>query len=382
MSQKKRAKVIRQRAAGGQRRTTSDERRTTRSFRPHKIPIRVGVAGATGMTGTELLRWLLGHPFVKVVAVASSGGERSGVPIAELAPTLAGRCDLICEAPDPDSLAKRCDVVFLALPHTVSMSLVPRLLAAGTRVIDLSADYRLKDAALFQRWYGTLHLDPSRLKEAVYGLPEQYRERIRQAALVANPGCYPTSVLLGLVPLLKEHLVASGEPIVVDAKSGVTGAGRKVAVEYLFAEINENLRPYKVEAHQHTPEIEQELSVIAAKEGLGPLVFVPHLIPMNRGLLSTMYVRLRKPIEAEALVQMYRRQYAAEPFVRVKPVGKMPQTQESLGTNYCDIGVAVRRQPPMAIVVSAIDNLAKGAATQAIHNMNLMFGFGETAGLA
>ncbi len=333
------------------------------------------------MTGTELLRWLLGHPLAKVVAVASSGGERSGVSIAELSPALAGRCDLICEAPDPERLAKRCDVVFLALPHTVSMSMVPRLLAAGTRVIDLSADYRLKDTALFQRWYGTLHLDPSHLKESVYGLPELYRERIRQAALVANPGCYPTSVLLGLAPLVRERLVAPGEPIMVDAKSGVTGAGRKVAVEYLFAEINENLRPYKVDGHQHTPEIEQELSVIAAKDGLGPLVFVPHLIPMNRGLLSTMYVRLRKPVDAEALAQLYHRQYAAEPFVRVKPVGKMPQTQESLGTNYCDIGVAVRKQPPMAIVVSAIDNLAKGAATQAIHNMNLMFGLAETAGL-
>lgn len=368
--------VGRQRRAqrGGAPRVTSHERRATKK-------VRVGVAGATGLTGAELLRWLLGHPYVEVTAVASSGGERAGMPLGDLVPALAGRCPLVCEAPDPKRLAARCDVVCLALPHTVSMELVPGLLAGGARVIDLSADYRLKEARLFERWYGARHADPAHLTDAVYGLPEFHRAAIRTARLVANPGCYPTSVLLGLAPLIRQRLVASGEPIIVDAKSGVTGAGRKVSAEYLFSAVNENLRPYKVEAHQHTPEVEQEIAAWA-REGAGPVVFVPHLVPMNRGLLSTIYVRLRRPMEAGALVQLFRRFYAEEPFVRVKAIGQVPQTGDTLATNYCDLGIAVRTRPPLAIVLSAIDNLGKGAATQAVHNLNIMCGFAETAGLA
>jgi N-acetyl-gamma-glutamyl-phosphate reductase len=338
--------------------------------------LKVAVAGATGYMGAELLRLLVGHPEVEITAVTS---ERSaGGELERLLPSLRGHLPLTLEALDPARLAKAADVVFLALPHTHAMAVVPVLLAAGKRVIDLSADYRLKDPAVFHEWYRTPHADPAHLPAAAYGLPELHRKAIASASLVASPGCYPTGAILALAPLLARGLVQR-DGIIVDAKSGVTGAGKTLDIRYLFAEANENLQAYGVAGHRQTPEMEQELSAIA--EDRVSVTFTPHLVPLNRGLLTTAYATLNGSPEARALLEVFQEFYAREPFVRVFPAGDLPQVRAVLASNYCDIGLAVDRRVGRVIVVSAIDNLGKGGSAQAVQNLNIMQGWDERTGL-
>jgi N-acetyl-gamma-glutamyl-phosphate reductase len=338
--------------------------------------LKVAVAGATGYMGAELLRLLVGHPKVEITAVTS---ERSaGGELERLLPSLRGCLALTLEPLDPARLAKAADLAFLALPHTHAMTVVPEILRAGKRVIDLSADYRLKDPAVFSEWYRTPHTDPAHLPAAVYGLPELHRKEIASTVLVANPGCYPAGAILALAPLLSRGLVAR-DGIIVDAKSGVTGAGRTLDARYLFAEANENLQAYGVASHRHTPEMEQELSAIT--EGEVRLAFTPHLIPLNRGLLTTAYATVARATEPEALLEEFREFYAREPFIRVLPGGEFPQVRAVLASNYCDIGLAVDRRVGRVIVISAIDNLGKGGAAQAIQNLNIMQGWDERTGL-
>ncbi len=338
--------------------------------------LKVAVAGATGYMGAELLRLLLGHPKVEITAVTS---ERSaGGDLERLLPHLRGHLPLTLEALDPVRLAKSADLVFLALPHTQAMAAVPEILRAGKRVIDLSADYRLKDPAVFSEWYRTPHTDPTHLPSAVYGLPELHRKGIASAHLVANPGCYPAGAILALAPLLARGLV-SGDGIVVDAKSGITGAGKTLEARYLFTEANENLQAYGVASHRHTPEMEQELSAIAEREVR--LTFTPHLIPLNRGLLTTAYASLTRATETAPVLEMIRDFYSREPFIRVLPEGEFPRVRAVLASNYCDIGLSVDRRAGKVIVISAIDNLGKGGAAQAIQNLNIMQGWDERAGL-
>jgi len=338
--------------------------------------IKVGIAGATGYTGLELVRLLLGHPAVEIAALTSESYQ--GQKISSVFPSLAGHLE--SELVPLESLAAHdLEILFLALPHTASMAEVPRLLGRNIRVIDLSADHRLKDAALYPQWYQVEHTHPETLGEAVYGLPEVYRERIRTARLVANPGCYPTSVLLAALPLLGNGW-ADPETLIADCKSGVTGAGRKLTVGTHFPECNEAVSAYNLGRHRHTPEIEQEIS---AALGRGVRVtFSPHLMPMSRGMLSTVYMSLARDLTAEELVGHYRDFYRDEPFVRVLAPGVFANTHYVSRSNYCDIGLAVDARNKRVIVTSAIDNLVKGASGQAVQNMNLMIGVGETTALA
>lgn len=339
--------------------------------------IRVGVIGATGYTGEELVRLLSGHPHVSLTYV--SGKEDRDEKIQDIFPYLRNRVDLDCRAFQPDEAIEKCDLVFLSLPHTVSMQVAPLFLKAGKKVVDVSADYRLKDRKVYEKFYKTPHKDPANLKEAVYGLPEVNRERIRHAKLVANPGCYPTGAILGVLPGLKLGYFDEGS-IQIDAKSGVTGAGRKAEKSLNFSEVNESLKAYKLFEHQHVPEIDQELSRAAHKEV--SVVFVPHLLPVNRGILSTIYVRLKKKADTESLVRAYRKFYEGEPFVKVYAKGALPELKNVVNTNFCDIGLRVNEAKKLAVIVAVIDNLDKGAAGQAVQNMNLMLGFAETDGLS
>jgi N-acetyl-gamma-glutamyl-phosphate reductase len=334
-----------------------------------RIP--VAVIGATGYVGAELLRFLVPHPGVRVAYVSSE--QYRGKAIGDVFPFLRGTCDLRLEAHDPAAAAKAAELVFLAVPHGTAVPLVQAVLAAGRRVVDTSADFRLKDPAVYARWYGE-HGAPALLAEAVYGVPELYREPIKGARLVAGPGCYPTGALLGLVPLARAGLVTGS--VVVDAKSGTTGAGRSAKVEQLFAEVNENFRAYAIDAHRHGPEIEQELR--AAGGAVTPL-FVPHLLPVSRGLLSTIYVS-GKAAEAD-LGPLFERAWGNEPFIELRGEGTPPELRDVRGTNRCVIGWRQSRAAGQAIVVTAIDNLGKGAAGTAVQCMNLMLGLPETTGL-
>lgn len=340
--------------------------------------LRVAIAGATGYAGEELIRILRQHPHVSLTLLAASAKWDRPVPVAEVFPRFAGQLDLPVEALDPVRLAASCDFALLALPHGVSMGLVPGLLTAGCRVIDLGGDFRLKDAASFERWYATPHAHPELLPQAVYGLSELNRDAIRTAKLVANPGCYATSVIIAAAPLLKAGLVQA-EGIIVDAKSGLTGAGRKAEAALMFPEVNENVWAYKVNKHQHAPEISQALSAFA--KGAPSIVFVPHIVPLNRGILSTVYFRLAKACAWEDVDRTYRTCYKDAPFVRIRPANSWPKTQEVAGTNFCDLGFMVDAAQQMLIVSAAIDNLTKGAAGQAVQNLNLMAGVPETSGL-
>lgn len=337
--------------------------------------IRVAIVGASGYTGVELYRLLVNHPAVEVTCVTSR--QNAGEPFAEVFPSLLGRTDLVCDPVDADIVAEKADFVFTALPHQTAMEVVPGLLAAGKKVVDLSADYRLRDADVYEAWYQP-HTSPELLKEAVYGLPELYRERVRSARLVANPGCYPTSVALALAPLLKNGLVDPAS-LIIDSKSGTSGAGRSAKVDSLFCEVDEGFKAYGVGKHRHTPEIEQTLSELA---GLPVTVnFTPHLLPVNRGILSTCYANLKGMAETAELLKIFVDGYHREPFVRVHPQGSLPNLAFVRGSNYCDLGVVADPRTHRVIVVSAIDNLVKGAAGQAIQNMNLMLGLDETSGL-
>jgi N-acetyl-gamma-glutamyl-phosphate reductase len=291
---------------------------------------------------------------------------------------LRGRTKLVSEKFDVKKAVEQCDVVFLALPHTESMNFVGKLLKAGTRVIDLSADYRLDKAALYKTWYGVAHKEPKLLSKAVYGLPELFRERIKKADLIANPGCYPTAAILGLTPLVAT--IGEGiESIIVDAKSGVSGAGRKVTGNLMFVEVNENFKAYKVLEHQHTPEINQYLSKVSTQPV--DVTFVAHLLPNSHGILETIYVRLKEPMGAVDVHNLYKKFYKTEKFVRILPPGVQPETKNVVGTNFCDIGFAVSADKKLVVITSAIDNLIKGASGQAVQNMNIMYNFKETEGL-
>lgn len=334
----------------------------------------VAVLGATGYAGVELLRILIRHPRVKLTAVTSQ--QYAGKRASDVYPSLAGRCDLILEELRVDKVASRSELAFAALPHETSMDVVAGLLERKKRVIDLSADFRLHDPEAYQRWYRP-HKVPRLLREAVYGLTEIHRKAIEKARLVANPGCYPTGAVLGLAPLFSEKLVR--ETVVIDAKSGVTGAGRSSSVELSFSEVNENFKAYNVGVHRHMPEIEQELGELGG--AAVSVLFAPHLVPMNRGILSTMYVELKKTPEENGLMKLYRNFYRDEPFIHILPAGTFPQTKDVRGSNDCAIGFRYDSRTERLVVITAIDNLVKGAAGQAVQNMNLMYGWPETEGL-
>ncbi len=334
--------------------------------------IRVAILGATGYTARELLNLLLKHPEVEITALTTRQENRPHV--ADIHPSLRGRLDLVLENLSPSEIAQRADCVFGCLPHGASAAVVSELLAAGCHVVDFSADYRLDDPQVYADWYGVEHPDPKRMPETVYGLPELYRDSIRGAKLVANPGCYPTAAILALAPLLKEGVV-SPKGIVIDAKSGVSGAGRSCKPNLHFPEANENLTPYNIGGHRHTPEIDQVLSTWAKVET--QVVFTPHLVPMDRGELITAYAEITAEVSTQGLLEVLATCYADEPFVRV--VDQLPGTKDVAWTNFCDI--TARRVNGKAVVVSTLDNLIKGASGAAVQNFNLMYGFQETLAL-
>jgi len=336
---------------------------------------RVGIIGATGYTGLELIRFLIHHPEIEITALTSQ--KYAGVEIGQVFPALMNYLQIKCEELSIERISDKTDFVFTAVPHKTAMETVPLFYRQGKRVVDLSADFRFKDAGVYEKWYQK-HTAPDLLPESVYGLPELHRDKIRGARIVGNPGCYPTGALIGLIPLVKKGLI-SLEGIVVDSKSGVSGAGRDVVLESLFCEINEGVKAYKIFAHRHNPEIEQELGQMARKEI--KVTFVPHLIPMDRGILSTLYVHLIKKLKTEELLKTFQDYYKGEPFIRIYPNGKLPNTKDVRGSNFCDIGLTVSETDGRAVIVTAIDNLVKGASGEAVQNMNIMLGYPETMGL-
>lgn len=334
--------------------------------------INVGIVGVTGYAGEELLNILLQHPDVRITDISAKIPKPQ--KISDIFPKFKNRIGLVCAEPDLKKINSSCDLVFLALPHTVSMDLVPALLKMGKRVIDLSADYRLKNAKIYEKFYDTKHKDKANITYAVYGLPEIYRAKIKSAKLIANPGCYPTVSILALAPVAALGIVDLNN-IIIDAKSGVTGAGRKLAEGFLFSEVNEDFKAYKVNVHQHSPEINQELSNLAGKKV--SVTFVPHLLPVNRGILATIYIKKKKPGD---LINLYKKFYKKEPFVRIKEKGSYPRLKDVVNTNFCDIGI--NDSEDGVIIIAAIDNLLKGAAGQAVQNMNIMYKFPEHTALS
>ncbi len=340
--------------------------------------VRAVVAGATGYSGRDLIRSLLDHPRIDLVgAFASRSAEAA--PLAAIHPQLAGLTELDCQPFDEAAVAKiGADLIFLATPNEFSHEVAPALLDSGATVIDLSGAFRLRDAALYPKFYGFEHSRPDLLQKAVYGLTEFARERLRGARLIANPGCYPTSILIPIVPLLHAGLVADDQPIICDSKSGVTGAGKSPSVDTHFAEVSESFKAYKIFKHRHTPEIAQELRV--ANEP-GAVVFTPHLLPINRGILSTIYLRLKKGAARRDVLSAWRRAFEDAPFVRVFAESQTPEIKFVAGAPFCDIGCAVDEASGQAVIISALDNLLKGAATQALQNANVALGFDEREGV-
>ncbi len=338
--------------------------------------IRVAVVGASGYTGVELLRLLINHPAVEITALTSE--SYAGAPIEEVFPSLFGLLTLACNKFDAREVARRADLIFLAVPHNTAMTAAVELLPLDRKIIDLSADFRLRDPAVYRQWYGVDHAAPELLKEAVYALPELYRQQLTAARLAAAPGCYPTAVLLGLLPLVKREII-DPDSLVIDAISGASGAGRKPDLPLHFAELHGNCKAYKVAGHRHTPEIEQELSRCIGREVL--VTFTPHLVGTVRGILATMTATLVTSKDAAQLRALYQEWYRNEPFVRILPEGRMPETKQVRGSNLCDIGLAVDTRTRRIIVVTAIDNLVKGASGQAIQAMNVMMGLDERTGL-
>ncbi len=336
--------------------------------------VKVGIVGGTGYTGAELLRLLAGHPNAKVTVITSRSEQ--GVPVAQLYPNLRGIIDLAFSAPDIESLSE-CDLVFFATPHGVAQSTVPAILATGTKVIDLSADFRIRDVALWEKWYGQPHVAANLVSNAIYGLPEFNREAIQKASLVACPGCYPTSVQLGFLPLLEAGSIDTSD-LIANSASGVSGAGRQASVANLLSEASDSFKAYGAAGHRHQPEIEQGLSDIAG--GDVGLTFVPHLLPINRGIHTTLYANL---LDTDIDVQtLFEQRYADEPFVDVLPAGSHPETRTVRGSNYCRIAVHRPGNGNKVVVLVVEDNLTKGASGQAIQCMNLMFDLPETAGLS
>lgn len=338
--------------------------------------IRVSILGATGYSGGELIKILLNHPNARLQSLTSESSP--GKPVTAIHPQFRGRISQTFVPLDVKKIAAESDVVFLCFPAGVGIAPAAAFVKAGVKVIDLSADFRLPTAKMYEAHYPGRHGAPALLKKAVYGLPELFRNRIAGASLIANPGCYATAAVLAAAPLLRPAVIEP-DSLIVDAKSGVSGAGKKVAASYLYSEVNENLHAYNVGVHRHQPEIETVLkksSSVSAR-----LTFTPHLVPMTRGILSVLYATLRKPMKTAALRELFVRDYANEPFVRVLPEGELPQTKNVTNTNYCDIGITQDSRLRRVIVVSAIDNLVKGASGQAVQNMNLCFNRPETEGL-
>lgn len=333
--------------------------------------VRVAIQGGTGYTALELIRILLRHPQVEITAITSR--SESG-PVSRVHPSLSGRLDLPFTNPAPEQLAEQADVCFCCLPHVASMEAIPALLSAGLKVIDLSADYRLNDPAVYEKWYGHVHTDPTRLGATVYGLPELYRDRIRGETLIANPGCYTSTSILALAPLLRAQAI---EPagIIIDAKSGVSGAGRTAKLEMLYSECNESLSAYGVGTHRHMPEIEQVLSDVCG--ATVEVIFTPHLVPMDRGIFATIYASPRGSLTQGDLLDVLRTFYAGEPFVKV--VEHLPRTKDVAGTNFCHLTARVVKGK--VLVLAVLDNLIKGASGVAVQNLNLICDFDETTSL-
>ena len=337
--------------------------------------LKVGIVGASGYTGEELARILSRHPEVEITVATSR--QFAGKNMGEVFPNLRDLVDITLENVEPGELADRADLFFTAVPHQTAMDIVPGLLAAGKKVVDLSADFRIADASVYEEWYQA-HCAPEFLDRAVYGLPELKRDKISKTDLVANPGCYPTSIILGLAPLLKAGLI-DATTIIADSKSGTSGAGRGALVGSLYCEVTDGFKAYKVAEHRHTPEIEQEISGLAGQQVV--ISFTPHLVPMSRGILSTVYAGLLDGVNVDQVAGVYADFYRDEQFVRLCPEGTFPATQYVRGSNFCDIGFKVDPRTGRIVVVSAIDNLVKGASGQAVQNMNLMCGFNEAEGL-
>ena len=338
--------------------------------------LRAAIVGASGYTGGELARLLCSHPSVDITIATSRQYE--GQKLAQIYPHLRDKVDLVCQNLTAQEIAEQADFIFCAVPHKTAMDIVPAFLQQGKKVVDLSADFRLKDVAVYEEWYQP-HSAAELLAEAIYGLPEIYRDEIRQARLVANPGCYPTSITLALAPLLKTGLIDTNS-IIIDSKSGTSGAGRAAQVGTLFCEVTDGFRPYKVGGtHRHIPEIEQNLSELSGSSL--QVSFTPHLLPISRGILSTIYVNLVDKTGIEELHALYQQMYGEEYFVRILEPGSVPATQQVRGSNYCDISLSLDTRTGRLIIVSAIDNIVKGASGQAVQNMNLMCGFSEDAGL-
>lgn len=335
--------------------------------------LNAGIIGATGYTGQELVTILSSHRKVKLALLQALVDKEES--ISDIFPHLKQKTDLICKKPDKKAIVDKCDIVFLALPHTISMRFVPELLGSKKKVIDLSADYRL-ELAEYEKWYNVKHIDPGNITRAVYGLPELYRNIIKEAEFVANPGCYPTAAILGIAPAVKSRIIKT-DTIIIDAKSGTSGAGRKASLGLSFTEVNENTKAYRINQHQHKPEINMVLSRILHSRV--NVVFVPHLLPLNRGILSTIYMELVKDLSRKDIFNIYREFYKSEPFVQIMDEGVMPSLHDVQHTNLCSIGISSDRKS--LIVISCIDNLLKGAAGQAVQNMNIMCGFDEKEAL-
>jgi len=337
--------------------------------------VKVGIVGATGYTGAELVRILSAHPGVELSVLTSE--SYGGLAYSKVYPALARRVEAKCQPLDPDKVAEAAEVIFTALPHSKAMECVPCFLQLGKKVLDMSADFRLRDRNVYEQWYAP-HSASHLLESSAYGLPELHREEIIRARLVAVPGCYPTSAILGVAPLARAGLLGP-EPLIVNSASGVTGAGRSLDLGSLFCEVNEGMKAYKVAQHRHTPEMEQEISGLAGREVR--VIFVPHLLPLSRGILTTIYVGLKGAVGEEEILAEYENFYKAEPFVRVLPKGVFPNVRDVRGSNLCDVGLRVDSRTGRLIVVVAIDNLVKGASGQAVQCMNLMMGFPEGEGL-
>ncbi len=338
--------------------------------------LKVFICGGSGYAGCELLRILSNHPEVDIVGVSSE--KYAGKSVTDLFPGLYKYSKLIYEPLKKEEILNKADLFFLALPHAESQESVDYFYKNGKKVIDFSADYRLKNSKVYEQWYKTPHRFTDTLKKAIYGMPEIYRGKIRQASLIANPGCYPTGAILGLLPAIKAKIIETSS-IIIDSKSGTSGAGRKSDVVFSFCEVNEGFKAYAVGTHRHTPEIEQELSYLSGKNI--KVNFTPHLLPVDRGILTTIYCKRLKNILSDDVLNLYKKTYAKEPFIRVLNYGQYPNIKNVRGTNFCEIGLKLNERTSTLIIITAIDNLVKGAAGQAVHNMNLMMGFEEEAGL-
>ncbi len=338
--------------------------------------INVGIIGATGYVGIEIVRLLQRHPGIKITSLVSQSFV--GQKVSDIYPNLRNVFDMECEGLDIDKISKTADIFITALPHGISKEVIPPLVALNKRVIDHSGDFRYKDVAVYEQWYGIKHEMSNLLDVSVYGLPELYRDRIKDAQIVGNPGCYPTCSILGIAPLLKNKVIET-KNIIIDAASGVTGAGRSTELPNQFCECTENFKAYKVSTHRHTSEIEQELSILANEQIL--ISFTPHLVPMKRGMLCTTYANLKNSYTTAELIEMYREHYKNEFFVRVLDEGKLPESKFTAGSNFIDISLVVDKRLNRVVILSCLDNLGKGAASQAVQDLNIMCGYDEKTAL-